>query len=152
MSKTKIVIVGSVELADKLIEVSQKLENMGFDIELPYTVNRIKRGELSLEEFKKRKKENGGDISFRKESKVDYIKRYFEIIKESDGVLVMNLEKNGIKGYVGGNALIELGFSHVLDKPIYLYNPVPDMPYKDEILDVNPIILNGDLSKIKSSQ
>lgn len=147
-NKSKIVIVGSVELADKLIEIADKLEKNGFETEIPHTVNRIRDGEFTLEEFKKWKKESGGDIAFRKKSKVDYIKRYFNLIRESDAILVANFDKNGIKNYIGGNALMELGFAYVLDKPIFLFNPVPEMQYKDEILDVNPIILNGDLSKL----
>jgi predicted RNA-binding protein with PUA domain len=60
----------------------------------------------------------------------------------------VNITKNGIKNYVGGNALIEMAYAHVLDKKIYLLNPVPDMNYKDEIEAMSPTILNGDLSKI----
>lgn len=147
-SKRKIVIVGSIELADKIIEISIKLERAGFLTEIPHTANRIRCGELTLEDFKKSKKENGGDITFRKESKVDYIKRYFNLIKESDAILVLNFDKNGIKNYIGGNALIELGFAYVLDKPIFLYNDVPVMQYTDEILDVNPIVIKGNLAKL----
>jgi len=145
------VVVGSIELADKLIKIAQKLESAGFEVGLPHTVNRIKNGEFTLEEFRKLKKENGGDIAFRKKSKLDYIKRYFNLIKESDAILVANFDKNGIKNYIGGNALMELGFAYVLEKPIFLYNPVPKMQYTDEILAVNPIILNGDLAKIAAS-
>jgi hypothetical protein len=147
----KIVIVGSVELADKLIEMSEELTKRGIETDIPHTVNRIKNGELTLEDFKKMKKERGGDFSFRQESKVDYLKRYHSLIAASDGILVANFEKNGIKNYIGGNALMELGFAYTLDKPIYLYNDVPDMAYTDEIRSVNPIILNGDLSLIGKS-
>lgn len=145
----KIVLVGSVENADKIIEISNKLEKMGHSTEIPHTVNRIKNNEITLEYFRKRKKEDGGDYIFRQESKVDYIKRYYNLIKESDAILVVNFDKNGIHNYIGGNALIELGFAYVLDKPIYLYNPIPQMPYTDEIQDVKPMILNGDLEEIK---
>jgi len=146
--KKKIVVVGSVELADKLVDIAEKLEIAGFETEVPHIVNRIKKGEFTLEEFKQWKKESGGDISFRKKSKVDYIKRYFNLIKESDAILVVNFDKNGVSNYIGGNALMELGFAYVLEKPIFLFNPIPKMQYTDEILAVDPIVINGDLSKI----
>ncbi|MCX6809748.1 MAG: hypothetical protein NTZ65_03320 [Candidatus Berkelbacteria bacterium] len=145
----KIVIVGSVELADKLIAASDELEKMGYKTDLSHTVNRIKNGEFTVEQFRKWKQEKGGDFSFRKESKVDYIKRYYNLISESDGILVMNCDKKGIKNYIGGNALMELGFAYVLDKPIYLFHDIPEMSYSDEIKSVKPIIINEDLSKIK---
>lgn len=144
----KIIVVGSVEKADQIIEVVKKLEEMGYTVEVPHTINRIRNKEISLEEFKNQKIANGGDFSFRQKSNINYFKRYFDLIRESDAVLVLNFTKNGIENYIGGNALMELGFAHVLDKPIYLYNPVPKMSYTDEIMDVRPVIINGDLSKI----
>lgn len=144
----KIVIVGSIEISDKIIDVSDQLEKMGHQTEIPHTTNRIKCGEITLEEFKKQKKEDGGDFKFRQESKVDYIKRHYDLIGDSDAILVLNFDKNGIKNYIGGNALIELGFAYVLGKAIYLYNDIPRMPYSDEIKGVRPVVIGRDLSRI----
>lgn len=59
------------------------------------------------------------------------------------------MDKNGIKNYIEGNTLMEIGFAHVLDQKIYLLNPIPYIPhYKTEIEAVKPIILNGDISKV----
>ena len=50
---------------------------------------------------------------------------------------------------MGGNTLMEVGFAHVLNQKIFMLNQIPDMPYcKTEIMAVNPIILNRDLTKI----
>ncbi len=43
---------------------------------------------------------------------------------------------------------MEMGFAYGLDKKIFLLNPVPDMPYKEEILAMQPTVLNGDLTKL----
>ena len=44
---------------------------------------------------------------------------------------------------------MEIGFAHVLGQKIYLYNPIPDIPFYDtEIKATNPIIINGDLALI----
>jgi len=62
----------------------------------------------------------------------------------------LNYDKRGIKNYIGGNTLMEIGFAHVLNKKIFLLNPIPEIPfYKSEIEAVRPVILNGDLSKVK---
>ncbi len=45
-----------------------------------------------------------------------------------------------------------MGFAYGQGKKIYLYNPIPEksekMHYVDEIKEMKPIIINGDLSKI----
>ena len=70
-------------------------------------------------------------------------------IKNSDAVLVVNLEKKEIKNYIGGNTFLEMGFALAYGKKIYLLNPVPDVSYKDEITGMLPIIINNNLRSIK---
>jgi predicted RNA-binding protein with PUA domain len=41
-----------------------------------------------------------------------------------------------------------MGFAHVLGKKIFLLNDIPEISYKDEIKMMQPIILEGELSKI----
>lgn len=68
----------------------------------------------------------------------------------ADAVLVLNIDKHGIANYIGGNTFLEIGFAHILNQKIFLLNPIPDMPYyKTEIVAMNPIVINGDLSLIK---
>lgn len=78
----------------------------------------------------------------------DLIRDYFEEIKNADAVLIINVDKYGIQNYIGGNAFLEMGFAYVLSKPIYILNQIPEIFYKDEILAMQPITLNGNLSKI----
>ena len=146
----KIVIVGSIELSDKLIEMSNELEIRGIETFLPHSTEKIKAGELTLDEYRARKAADGGDFVLRQTSNIDFIKDHYNAIKDSDGILVVNFDKKRIKNYIGGNALMELGFAYTMDKPIYLYNDIPEMPYTDEIKAVKPIVINGDLSKIKA--
>jgi hypothetical protein len=61
---------------------------------------------------------------------------------------VLNHEKNGIVGYIGGNTLIEMGVAFYLGKKIYLYDPIPEMSYTEEILGMKPTVIDGDLSRI----
>lgn len=144
----KIFVVGSIELADKIIKIADKIEKSGHQTEIPYTAAKIKKGEITLKGFKKLKKANNSDHIFRQQTEEDLIERCYNRIKKSDAILVVNFTKNGIKNYIGGNVLMELGFAYVLGKSIYLYNPVPKMSYMDEILAVKPIVLNGNLNNI----
>ena len=79
----------------------------------------------------------------------DAIREHWPIIEKSDCVLVLNYDKHNIKGYIGGNSFLEMGFAYILNKPIYLLNPIPDMPhYKTEIIAMKPIYIEGDLEKV----
>lgn len=72
-------------------------------------------------------------------------------IPKGQAALVINDEKHGIKGYIGGNVLIEMGLAFYLNIPIYLMNRYPkNGRLYEEIRTMDPIVLNGDLSKIKS--
>ncbi len=143
----KITICGSIDFTYKIKEVADVLSKQGHKVEIPYMAQKILNGVISLEEFQNIKQKDG-DINFRKNAEEDLIKRYFRLIKESDAVLVVNIDKKGIKNYIGGNVLLEMGFAYVLDKKIFLLNEIPDISYKDEIKAMGPVILYGDLNKI----
>jgi hypothetical protein len=79
----------------------------------------------------------------------NYFKTHFEHISQSDGVLAVNLTKNGVEHYIGGNVLIELGQAYVLDKKIFLLGEIPEeLPYADEITAMDVICLHGELENI----
>ena len=80
---------------------------------------------------------------------LDAIKAYYNEIKKNDAIIVLNKDKNNIKGYVGGNSLIEIAFAHVLGKKIFLLNQIPEMSYSDEIIAMKPIIINNNLDLVR---
>jgi len=142
----KISICASINFTYEIGEVAKELQEMGYEVDVPMTAQKILDGELTLDDFKKEKSRNG-DGAFRK-IQYDVIKRYYKIIQNADAVLVLNFDKNNISNYIGGNTFLEMGFAYVLNKPIYLLNPIPDMIYTDEIQAMQPKILNGDFEKI----
>ncbi|MDD2516280.1 MAG: hypothetical protein PHF46_04770 [Candidatus Gracilibacteria bacterium] len=148
-----ITICSSIDFSPKIIEVKTKLEKMGHTVNIPYFTQKMIDGEMTYEEYLESKEKNGGDILLRKSQQVDMIKRYWNLIKNSDAILVLNLEKKGIENYIGGSTLMEIGFAYGHDKKIFLFNPIPQkserIHYVDEILDAKPIVINGNLNKIK---
>jgi hypothetical protein len=145
-------ICASVNFTPQIIEIKTKLEEAGHQINIPYITQKIIDGEISFEEYVKSKEKDGGDILLRNAQPVDMIKRYWDFIKKSDTILVLNFHKNGIDNYIGGSTLMEMGVAYGHGKKIFLYNPIPErsekIHYIDEILDMKPIILNGDLNII----
>ena len=76
------------------------------------------------------------------------IREHFDKVEWSDTILVTNYDKNGVANYIGPNTLMEMGVAFHLGKKIYLLNPIPDTPWKEEVLGMRPVVLNGDLNGI----
>ncbi len=146
-----ITICSSVDFTPKIKEIKEILENKGWEVNIPYVSQKIIDGEISFDDFIKAK-ESGGDIGIRQAQEVDMIRRYWDFIKASDAILVLNLDKKGIAGYIGGSTLMEMGFAYGHGKKIYLFNQIPSrgerMHYVDEIIDMDPVVIDGDLDKI----
>ncbi|MBU6388415.1 hypothetical protein KGQ72_00830 [Patescibacteria group bacterium] len=81
--------------------------------------------------------------------KAEMLKRSTDIIGKNDAVLVLNFEKDGVKNYIGGATFLEMHDAFRLGKTIFLFNEIPDGILRDEIVSFNPIVINGDLSKVK---
>jgi len=135
----KIVLCGSMAFAEKIVYLEKELVSIGHE---PY-LNKLVKSYLDLKEEKLKQETS------KNKSKYDLIKVYFEEIKKADAILVINEEKKGIGGYIGGNVFLEMGFAHVLDKKIFLLNEIPEVSFKDEIVAMNPVVLNGNLSLIQ---
>lgn len=136
----KITICSSMFFAKEMIQIESELKDKGHEIILPKNTELYANESLSQE---------SREESTENKIKHNLIKEYFKKIEASDAILIINHEKNNIKNYIGGNSLIEMAFAHILDKKLFLLNPIPDLKYADEIKAMSPVILNGDLNKIK---
>jgi hypothetical protein len=142
----KIAICASLDFTNKVKETADKLTENGHEVIIPVTSEMILNNRVSLEQIKKEK--SNGEI-YKRMIKQNSIKRYCKIIESADAILVLNFDKKGVRNYIGGNVFLEMGFAHIIDKKIFLLNDIPDTFYKDEIKAMQPIVLHGDLSKIK---
>jgi hypothetical protein len=131
----KIAICASMTFAKEMLMAEKELKSLGHEVVVPLHADKYAEGTMTIEN-KWEKIEH------------DLIRGWFEVIKNSDAILVLNYSKNGVANYIGGNALMEMGFAHVLHKKIFLLNPVPELNYKDEIEAMMPVILGDDLTKI----
>lgn len=135
----KIGIIGSMQFVDKMMEVQKELLRLGHEA-FTTSLHKSLTGRTS-EEIEK--------IKLYQKYNMDAIRVFWREMQGADAVLVLNFDKNGVKNYIGGNTLIEIGFAHVLNQKIFLWNPIPEIPYyKTELEAVKPIVINGDLNKI----
>lgn len=142
----KITICSSLAFSKEIGEVAEKLKSLGHEVLLPETSEKILAGLIDVVEVEKEKQD--GTASERT-IKNNAIINHYNKIKESDAILALNYDKNGIKDYIGGSVFMEIAFAFVLSKKIFLLSDIPDVSYKDEIVAMQPIIINNDLSNIK---
>lgn len=152
----KITLCGSIAFYKEMELVRDELVKNGYEVKIP---------ELALEvpeDYGGGKKlyfgqfieQNGGIDAFPTGHKIWDLKEgaiedHYKKIEWCDVILVINGEKRGIQGYVGGNTLIEIGVAFYLKKKIYLLNPVSsELSYKQEIMGMKAVILDGDFGKI----
>ena len=139
----KIAMCGSMTVHPKIMELASQLEAMGHTTIVPkfslFELERIGQGE-SLESIH-------GESTQAKIDE-DLIRYFYRQIQESDAILVVNIERKGIPGYIGGNTFLEIGFAHVLGKQVFLLHPLPEMAYTDELLAMQPTVLDGNVEKL----
>ncbi len=136
----KIGIIGSMQFTEKMLEVRDELVGLGHNA---FVTDLYKTLVGKTNEEKER-------IKLDNKYNKDAIRVFWKAMQGANAVLVLNYDKNGIKNYIGGNTLMEIGFAHVLNQKVFLLNPIPEIPfYKTEIEAMKPIVLNGDLSLVK---
>lgn len=135
----KIAICASMAFAKEMVETKKALGKLGHVAVISdFSENFI--GKTEAEKVK---------LNEAFVAKHDAIREFWKKIKKSEAILVLNYDRHGIKNYIGGNTLMEIGFAHVLGKKIFLLNPIPEIPfYKAEIEGIKPVIVNGDLANI----
>lgn len=139
----KITLCGSVKFAKQIVEIYKKLKELGHEPLMHQEMFEIASG-IKEEKIYWEVSKNG-----KTKQKCDLIKWWYNSIKNSDAILVINHDKNNIKNYIGGNTLMEIGFAYVNDKKIFLLNPIPeDVSYSDELKIMVSEVLNSDLNKI----
>lgn len=145
----KITLCGSITFIDEMDMVRKELEMMGHEVKMPPLEILDNTGKMMpVKEYYALRKLSGDDVTWIWKKKAEAMHWHFDKIVWSDVILVCNEDKNDIPGYIGANTLLEMGLAFHLKKPIYLWNPIPEISYKEEILGMWPIVIDRDLKKI----
>lgn len=153
----KITLCGSIGFYEEMKSAREKLLAMGHEVKIPEVSLEVpaQYGEGKKIYFDKYVESHGGMESFSAEHEIwdlkeQSIRDHFQKIEWADAIVVVNHEKRGIEGYVGGNTLIEVGVAFYLKKKIYILNSVSDkLSYKQEILGMKPLFLKGEVELLK---
>lgn len=135
-------ISGSMAFAKEMLLAKEILEKTGYEVGLPFET------EVHLE--------NPAFVDSLEDNlqyciKNDVLHKSFDLIAQADAVLVLNYKRKNQEGYIGTSTLMEIAIAYYLRKKIFLLYSVAhfnDVRSSHEIAIMQPIILNGDLSKI----
>ncbi len=137
----RIFICCSKYFYNRIPEIKEELERREHTITLPNSYD----DPFQEERIKKQSSEE--HIKFKEEM----FRLQERKIKDNEALLTLNFEKNGQPNYIGGATFLEMYDAWKLNKKLFLYNPIPKSILEDEIIGFNPLILNGDLTKIKNA-
>ncbi len=135
----KIFIICSKKFYNRIPEIESELKELGHELTMPncYDKPETEAGYKNLGRAEHSK------------WKSEMIRHSESVIQNNDAVLVLNFKKDDFENYIGGATFLEMYDAFRLNKKIYLYNDIPEGILHDEIIGFNPVILNGDISKIK---
>lgn len=129
--------------AKEMLKTKEVLEEMGHAVAIPTDALEIANGEHNHDDL---------DADYIHCVENDIMRTHFKFIEDSDAVLVLNHDKNNVKGYVGTASLMEVGLAHHFHKKIFLLHDLPDYSehrWTHEVRIMQPVILNRDFSKIR---
>lgn len=139
----KIMIACSTAFYDNIEEISKQLIKNGHEIIYPNGYNE-EIEEKSYEEMTHQEYVNFFQNLYKLSNKK---------VKEADALLVLNYSKikneNIQENYIGASTFLEMYEALMNNKKIYMLNDFPNNMLTDEIKGFDPVILNGDLSKIE---
>jgi hypothetical protein len=139
----KIALCGSLNFYEEIEEIKNKLISLNHEVLMP----------ASIEKFGPKVEEVKGNKEYYHKIAPEFIRKHFDKITYCDAILVVNIEKHGIKNYIGGNTFAEIMIAFYLKKKIFFLNPIPTDErlscIKDEIELVKPVILNCNLNLMK---
>jgi len=135
----KLFIACSKHFYQMIPEIKIQLEELGHQVSLPNSYH-----EPMKEEEMKTK-----GLEAHVQWKAEMLRRDKNNLAPNDGILVLNFDKNGQPNYIGGATFLEIYKAWEMDKKLFLYNQIPENIFKDELIGMSPVVLHGDLTKIR---
>lgn len=146
----KVTICGSMVFCDEMLNIQKELEELGHEVKTPSFEIKDENGNMiPVKEYRSREKSESSDTNWIQDRRREAMKNHFDKVEWSDAIMVLNYDKNNISNRIGANTLLEMGLATYFDKKIFLLNDVPEIEYKEEILVMKPIVINGNLDLVK---
>lgn len=140
-----ITICSSASFYREVLDIAEQLKKRGFRVLIPKTAYTMKKsGNFNVADYKTWFS-NENDYSNKKK----LMDAHFKKVTQADAILVVNKDKHGMKGYIGGNVLMEMTLAYHLKKKIFILHPISEaLPFKEEVYGLFPIFIHNNLTHI----
>jgi hypothetical protein len=130
----------------KLIQIEKELIKLGFNVLVPVSARKMEEAG----DFKITGKKSWMEDPSQFYKKTALMEAHFKKVEEGDAVLVVNLDKGDVKGYIGGNVLMEMMLAYWLKKPIYVWQNIEkEHPFYEEVLGMKVKFLDKNLGNLQ---
>jgi hypothetical protein len=148
MATPTVTICSSANFYQQAVDIQAAIENRGFACIIPQTAEKMKAsGDFDVSHYKTW---FGDAKDYPK--KATLMRDHFNEVYKGDVALVLNFEKHGEANYIGGNVLMEMALAFYFNKPIFIYNEIPERSkFLEEILGMQPTVLHGQLDALYSA-
>lgn len=137
----KITVCGSLAFIEDMKQARTTLEAHGHEVLLPESAD------LNQDKAYWSRLKQSDERAYRA-LKGERMRGHFDKIKAADAILVLNHDKNGIKGYIGANTLIEMAIAFEHGKKIFTLNELPQGAHEEELAALAPECLGGELGRL----
>ena len=134
----KIFICASKHNYSHIPDIKTKLEEKWYTITLPNSYDK------PFLEFEIRDKGPEEHIKW----KAEMLRLQKKKVWENDIILVLNFDKNWMKNYIWWATFLEVYEAFDQWKKIFFYNSIPEGIFYDELIWINPVVINWNLDKI----
>lgn len=140
-----ITICSSASFYRQAVDIQAQLEKTGYKVIIPVTAEKMKQSGNFDENQYKTWFADANDYH----KKAALMRGHFDEVAKGDATLVLNYEKHGTPNYIGGNVLMEMALAFYLNKPIFIFNEIPEeSAYLEEIIGLGPIVLHGNVENL----
>lgn len=109
-------IIGSMKFAQEMVKIKKELDRLGHNALLPVGTKPHLKDKNFVENL-------DGNLEYCITHGV--MRKNFHRVAVCDAVLALNYKRNGMEGYIGISALLEMGVAHYLGKKIFLIQKTP---------------------------
>ncbi len=147
MRKKSVAICSSISFYQQVVDIKNQLLSLNLNPKIPQLASLMEQNQ----DFNVKAYQHSFYAGDPVKTRQKIVRQELIRVGESDSVLVINHTKHKLKGYIGGNVLMEMGLAFYQHKPIFVLNtPSPKLPLIDEVLAMNPHILKNNLKQISS--
>lgn len=138
----EIMICGSMAFIKDFAKLKKQLDSLGHTAFIPHGTEPHLKDSGFVESLKE-------NLEYCIRNNI--MKKNFDMVANSDAILVLNPKRNNIEGYIGVSVLMEMAVAHHLGKKIFIFNDIPhydNARWAQEVKIMQPIIIHGNLTKI----